>query len=332
MISVSAILALGGMGLFLGLFLAIAAKKFEVKLDPKVEKLIETLPGVNCGACGYAGCNAYADAISKGEAAVNLCAPGGAETIKNISNIMGINEVTNVVKKVARVMCQGTNQHTNRKYKFDVELKTCAGSMLYFIGDKECDYGCMGHGDCKVVCPFDAIEITDKGIARIIEEKCTACGKCIKACPKSIIKLVPEKSKITVLCSSKDKGAEAKKICSIACIGCGICAKACPVSAIEVKNNLAIIDPKKCINCGICALKCPTNAIYDDIKEKKKAYIHDDKCKACTICKKACPFDAIEGEVKKKHIVIEEKCVGCGVCEEKCPFDAITMELKYDKK
>lgn len=332
MISMLPILALGGIGLFLGVFLAIASKKFEVKLDPKVEKLIDALPGVNCGACGYAGCNSYAEAISKGTAELNLCAPGGSDTVKNISSIMGLDAKGDVVKKVARVMCQGSNMHSKRKYEFDVEMKTCAGSILYFAGDKECDYGCMGYGDCKFVCPFDAIEITDKGIAKIIEEKCTGCGKCVKACPKSIIRLVPDTSRITVLCSSKDKGVDAKKVCSIACIGCGICAKVCPVNAIEVKNNLAQINPEICVNCGLCALKCPTNAIYSDIKEQKKAVINEEKCKACTICKKACPFEAIEGEVKKKHHVLQDKCVGCGICEEKCPFDAITMEVKYEKK
>ncbi len=319
------ILILGGLGLFLGIFLAIAAKKFEIKLDPKIEKVLESLPGINCGACGYPGCSAYAEAVANGEAVTNLCAPGGAEVVKKISDIMGLNSEESE-KKVARILCQGSNMHSQKKYDFDVELKTCASAILYFAGDKACEYACMGYGDCAEVCPFDAIEITDKGIAKVNEEKCTGCGKCIKTCPKSIIKLLPEKNKVTVLCSSKDKGATARKLCTISCIACGICAKNCPVSAIEVKNNLAVIDPEKCINCGICELKCPTNAIYNDIKEEKKAVIDEELCKACTICKKACPFDAIEGEVKKKHHVIADKCVGCGICAEKCPFNAIEME------
>ncbi|BDU49700.1 RnfABCDGE type electron transport complex subunit B [Haliovirga abyssi] len=325
------VLVLGGLGLFLGGFLAYSAKKFEVKMDPNVEKVFEALPGANCGACGYPGCSGYAEAVAGGKAEINLCAPGGGAVVEKISEIMGLNADIDEEKKVARVMCHGDNSKTTKKFEYDVTLKSCAASNLYYIGDKSCTYGCLGYGDCVAVCPFDAIHINDKGIAEVDEEKCTACGKCVIECPKHIINIVPEKSRHTVFCSSKDKGADSRKVCDVSCIGCGICAKNCPVNAITVENNLAKIDPEICINCGICELKCPTNAIKSDIKEIKKAHIEEEKCVGCTMCAKVCPVDAIEGELKHKHKIIEEKCVGCGACVEKCPTKAITLNTVVEK-
>lgn len=325
------VVVLGLIGLSLGLFLAFASKKFEVKLDPNVEKILSVLPGVNCGACGYPGCSGYAEAVSKGDAEINLCAPGGVEVVSEISSIMGLDAVETGEKKVARVFCQGDNSKTKKNYDFQGKIESCHNAMLYFGGDKSCGFGCLGYGDCVSVCPFDAIKINEKGIAIVDEEKCTACNKCVKACPKNVIKILPKSSRVSVLCTSKDAGAIARKVCEVSCIACGLCQKACPVDAIEIKNNLAIINPEKCINCGICALKCPTNAIKDDIKEIKKAEIIEEKCIGCTACKRVCPVDAIEGEVKKKHNIIYEKCVGCGLCLEKCKFDAIKMTSKIKK-
>lgn len=326
------IIVLGGLGLVLGVFLAYASKKFAVEIDENVEKVIEILPGINCGACGYPGCNGYADGVVLHSADINLCAPGGAEVVSNIAKILGQEVKEGGEKIVARVMCKGDNSKSTKRYDFNVDNKSCAASSIYFGGDKSCVYGCLGYGDCADVCPVDAIEITDKGIAIVDEDKCVSCGKCVKACPKYVIKMVPQKSEYTVFCSSKDKGALSRKVCEVSCIACTLCVKACPVDAIEITGNLAKIDPEKCINCGLCELKCPTNAIQSDIKEKKLAVIDEEKCIGCTICKKVCPVDAIEGEVKQKHKIIKDKCVGCGLCEEKCPVKAIEMEVTAVKK
>lgn len=326
-----AVLILGILGTIMGGFLAFAAKKFEVKLEPKIEELNSVLPGINCGACGYPGCGGYAKAIYNGEAPINYCSPGGEGVQHKIAQIMGLEVLEMGAKKTARIMCKGDNTKTNKKYIFDVETKTCANASLYFSGDKSCSYGCMGYGDCERVCPYDAIYINKKGIAVVDEKKCTACGKCIEHCPKHIIKIIPYSNKFAVFCSSKDKGTIARKLCTVSCIGCGICLRNCPVEAITMENNLAVIDGEKCINCGICELKCPTNAIVSDIKEIKKAIIVDEKCIGCTMCKKVCPVDAIDGEVKQKHKVNREICVGCGLCEAKCPVDAIYMETEVKK-
>lgn len=259
---VIAVVILGVTGLAMGLFLAFAAKKFEVQIDPKIEEIIGILPGANCGGCGYPGCSGYASAIVEEGAAMTLCSPGGASVAAKIGDIMGASVDTSGEKVVARVLCQGDNTFSKKRFDFDGELKTCSAVTLYAGGDKSCKYGCLGYGDCERVCPVGAIVVNGKGIASVDEEACISCGLCVKACPKSVIAMTPAAKKVTVKCMSKDKGGDAKKACGIACIGCGMCQRTCPFGAIEVSNNLAKIDPAKCKNCQLCVVVCPTKAIY----------------------------------------------------------------------
>lgn len=259
---VIAIVILGITGLAMGLFLAFAAKKFEVQIDPKIEEIIGILPGANCGGCGYPGCSGYASAIVEEGAAMTLCSPGGAAVAAKIGDIMGASVDTSGEKVVARVLCQGDNTFSKKRFDFDGELKTCSAVTLYAGGDKSCKYGCLGYGDCERVCPVGAIVVNEKGIASVDEEACISCGLCVKACPKSVITMTPVAKKVTVKCMSKDKGGDAKKACGIACIGCFMCQRTCPFGAIEVSNNLAKIDPAKCKNCQLCVVVCPTKAIY----------------------------------------------------------------------
>lgn len=324
------IIILGALGLLMGLFLAYASKKFEMKKDELVEKIIEVLPGINCGACGFPGCSGYAQAISEG-AEINLCAPGGNNVKEILVKLTGKNIVF-IDKQVARVFCQGDNLKVKKLFEFDADIKTCANANLYFGGDKACMYACLGYGDCIRVCPVDAIYNNEKGIVIVDEAKCISCEKCVKACPKKVMKMIPEKSKYTVLCNSKEKAKVARDNCSIACVACGICVKSCPVNAIELNGNLAKIDPEKCINCSICAIKCPTNAIKGDLKEHRIAEIIEEKCIGCTACKKVCPVGAIEGEIKQKHKIIDYKCIGCGLCIEKCKVNAIEIRKKVVKE
>ena len=320
-----AVVILGLTGLAMGLFLAFASKKFEVKVDERVSAITGCLPGANCGGCGFPGCGGYADAVVNKGAKPNMCAPGGKAVADKICEIMGMTaEVSDGPKIVARVLCQGKHENASQKYNFRGDIQTCASMNIYAAGEKSCAYACLGKGDCVKVCPVGAISIVD-GIAHIDEEKCVSCGACSKACPKLVIAMLPQPQKVNVLCSSKDKGADARKNCKTACIGCGMCAKACPVGAITIENNLAKIDPEKCTQCGLCATKCPTKAI-NSLVVPKKAVVHEDKCIGCTICAKNCPVGAIEGALKEKHKVDPAKCVGCGICATKCPKKAIEME------
>jgi len=248
------------LGFTIGLILAFAANKFHIDVDQRVKQLEEALPGINCGACGYAGCSGYATAIVNDNAEIQLCSPGGQDVIKEISTIMQKDaSANNIIPKTAYVFCQG-GTHAKDSYIYN-GVKTCKAASLYEMGPKLCNYGCLEFGDCIEVCQFDAIHYSDYGVPVVDEAKCTACGACVTACPKDLIEILPLKEIREVTCKSHDMGKVARQVCETACIGCTLCVKSCPYDAIVMDNNLAVINPEKCINCGICVEKCPTKAI-----------------------------------------------------------------------
>ncbi len=256
---VFAVILVGGIGLISGLVLSIASIVMAVKTDERVEKLREELPGANCGACGYSGCDGYAEALVKGETKPGLCAPGGVECNEKLGEILGVS-VEMAEERIATVKCNGTCDRVGSKMHY-VGVSSCAAANMLYSGNSACSFGCLGFGDCEKACQYDAIKVKN-GKAVVDITKCTACTACATACPKSIIEMMP-KAKVyaKVLCSNRDKGAVARKVCEVACIGCGKCVKTCPVDAIVVENNLARIDPAKCTACGECVTACPMNCI-----------------------------------------------------------------------
>lgn len=247
-----------GIGLICGIILAVSAKVMAVKTDKLVEALRNCLPGANCGACGYTGCDSYAKALKDGEK-TNLCIPGADSVAKKIAATLGV-EAEDVVEMVAVVSCNGHCSATGFKQNY-VGVQNCAAASLIYGGTGKCVFGCLGYGDCAAVCPNGAICVKD-GVARIDVSKCTGCGMCAKACPKHLIRIMPEVRKTMVICSNREKGAVARTKCLNACIACKKCEKSCPNDAIHVINNLAVMDFDKCVDCSICASVCPTGVIH----------------------------------------------------------------------
>ncbi len=265
------ILTMAALGLLFSLGLAFAYQKLKVEEDPKVVAVSESLPQANCGACGFSGCRAFAEAVVEGGAPANGCPVGGGETARQIAEILGV-EAGEMIKKVARLHCRGDRAAAKDRGDY-LGLTTCYAANLVG-GNKQCSYGCMGYGDCVRACQFGAMYMDEDGLPKVIEENCTACGKCVDACPRNLFELHSLDQNILVFCRSLDRGPAAKKACKNACIGCGICARACP-DAIEIKDNLAVIlDYKKIEPDQIPAIeKCPTDSIgrlhrdEDDVTE-----------------------------------------------------------------
>ena len=247
-----------GVGLLIGLILSVASIIMAVPKDEKAEKILEALPGANCGACGYSGCSGYAEALAKGKAEVGLCAPGGAACTKAVSGILGVNTGA-VEPKTAAVRCMGSLEHTSYKAEYS-GIMSCAAALKIGGGLTACTHGCMGLGDCEAACPYDAIHVKN-GVACVDSGKCRACTLCVKACPRGIITIVPKKDMALVRCSNRDKGAVTRKLCDVGCIGCKKCEKACEAGAVTVKDFCASVDPSLCTNCGKCAEACPQHCI-----------------------------------------------------------------------
>jgi len=211
------------MGLVCGVALALAAKFMAVKEDPRVVEAEEILPAANCGGCGYAGCADYAKAIVFSDAALNLCAPGGAEVVAELAGLMGVSAEA-AEKKVAIVLCGGDSEKAPRKQMYN-GVADCGAAHAVGGGDKKCSYGCLGYGSCARACPVGAIEITAANLAYVHADICIGCNACVKTCPRGLIRMIPEGTALHVMCGSKDKGPIVKKACQVGCIGCRLCVK-----------------------------------------------------------------------------------------------------------
>lgn len=253
-------------GVVVGVLLAIAAKVFEVKQDPRVPLVLECLPGANCGGCGFAGCAAVAEAIVKGEINVNACPVGGAAVAEKIAAVMGV-EAGATVRRRAQVMCSGSCDIAKKKYDYD-GARDCVAASKIGGGDKLCPNGCIGLGTCAEICQFDAITVKN-GVAAVDYRKCRGCGMCVEACPKHIIKLIPFDAGYWVGCSSVDKGAVTRSYCDAGCISCKMCERACEHGAITVNDFVASIDYEKCVGCGKCEAACPRKIIWSAEKQRR---------------------------------------------------------------
>lgn len=258
------ILTLCALGVLSAVILYFVAQKFKVEEDPRIDEVEKMLPGANCGGCGFAGCRGMADALVKqDDISALFCPVGGGDCMKAVAAYLG-KSAPEKEPQVATVRCSGTCDKRPRTNEYN-GAKSCAVASSLYIGQTGCAFGCFGFGDCVVSCAFDAIRMNPAtGLPEVDPDKCTACGACVKACPKMIIELRkkwPKNRAVYVSCVSKDKGAVVMKACKAGCIGCGKCQKVCAFGAITIENNLAYIDPQKCKLCRKCVNECPTGAI-----------------------------------------------------------------------
>ncbi|MCM8799169.1 MAG: RnfABCDGE type electron transport complex subunit B [Candidatus Omnitrophica bacterium] len=268
MVIISSVIILGALGILFGLSLSWAAKKFSVRVDARLEKIYSLLSQANCGACGFSGCLGFAESLLEGKSHPHRCPVTSQAALEKIAKILGVS-LESKTKRIAILHCLGGK--LNAKDKFEYRgTDDCISANILLGGQKLCMYGCIGLGTCVRVCPFSAIKMNEDNLPVIDEEKCTACGKCVEACPKGLFSIIEEDKLYLVSCKSRDLSKDVLKSCKVGCIACRKCEIACPTGAIKVKDNLATIDYNLCNNCGACFEVCPQKII---LKKENKIWM-----------------------------------------------------------
>ncbi len=253
-------------GVFFGISLATAARKFFVPSNPLVDEVRDQLPSANCGACGFAGCQSYAEAVVENpNVKTTLCIPGGADVAQRVAELTG-KALGEIKELVAVLRCHGTTAVARNQAEY-IGIQTCSAAILTFGGPKACKNGCLGLGDCERICQFDAIAIGKEGITVVDYDKCTGCGMCVSICPKGILELYPKNHRVELSCVAKNKASVVREVCLVGCITCRRCVSKCPAGAIEWTGTTIKIDHEKCIAYGpdckeICVDICPTSVLH----------------------------------------------------------------------
>jgi len=254
------------LGVVFGLTLAAVARRFHVATNPLVDRVRAQLPSANCGACGFAGCQAYAEAVvERASVSPSLCAPGRATVAEALARLTG-KDVGTVTDRIVVMRCHGTSAFARDEALY-AGLDTCAAASLVFGGPKACKNGCLGLGDCVKVCPFDALSIGPEGISVVNESKCTGCGLCVPACPKELFEFYPRNRRVELSCVAKDKQSVVRATCMVGCTLCRKCVAKCPAGAIAWDGRTILIDHEKCLAYGpscqeVCVDICPSTILH----------------------------------------------------------------------
>ncbi len=251
------VLALTVLGVVFAALLGLLHRFFGVTPDPRVDAILSNLPGANCGACGFPGCQAAAEAIARGSAPANVCVPNPAENARAIASLMK-QPLAERARQTARLHCAGGDRAADR-YAYRGILSCAADTLLG--GHKACSYGCLGHGDCLAVCAFGAIRMQG-GLPVIDPARCTACGRCAAQCPKKLIEIAPAGTPACVRCASQDRGGAVRSVCPPGCIGCGVCARKAP-ALFRMDGNLALVRHEATDFSGLdeALASCPVRVI-----------------------------------------------------------------------
>ena len=241
MLLLTALLVMTSLAAVIGLLLAFSSKKLYVPKDERQLALSEALPGINCGACGFPGCDGYAAALNTGKTKdLTLCPPGGNSAAAALGQILGW-EAGEVAAEVAFVQCQGSPDYAKSEFNYQ-GLQDCQAAALLFKGSKSCQYGCIGLGSCIKQCPTDAISISKDSLAVVAPDLCIGCRKCLPVCPTKVIQMIPQGAEYAVICNALDHGKVTRSNCKVGCIGCRVCEKKYPDLQFKVRENLARVD------------------------------------------------------------------------------------------
>ena len=249
------------LGLGFAIILLIANEKLKVQQDERVEKILAALPNINCGSCGFAGCQEYAKAVVADPTLLGRCFPGGQKTMHDVAAVLNLQISNSNAPKRPIVHCHAHSDDKTYYAKYR-GIPTCTSANA-LVNVQACKFGCLGYGDCAAACKFDALDVID-GPATVNYKKCTGCGACSKACPRNLIEMVPfaHENMMTVACKNKENGKTTRSICKVGCIGCGLCAKQTDIFTVE--DNLARLDYSKYQPNGqteTAMNKCPTGVI-----------------------------------------------------------------------
>lgn len=261
--TLTAIVILGAIGVTLAIILYLVSKRFAVDEDPRIDEMEQRLPGANCGGCGYPGCRNFAEACVRDDLNRLFCPVGGNDTMKAVAVVLG-KEPVQTAPKLAVLLCNGACDKRPKTNRYD-GAPSCGIEALTYAGDTACSYGCLCQGDCVDACTFGALHMDPTtGLPVVDERRCTACGACVNTCPRGLFELRrqgEDGKRVYVACRNKDKGATARKACTVACISCSKCQQVCPSEAITIAENLAYIHDMACTACGTCVSVCPTGTI-----------------------------------------------------------------------
>ncbi len=251
---------LGGIGLVFAALIALTYRKFSVWEDPRIDAVAALLPGANCGACSRPGCRAFAEAVVEGAMTPAACTVSSADVKTEIAEYLGV-AVGQVEQRVARLLCAGGDDVAPPLAQYR-GLATCKAAAAVAGGAKSCPWGCLGLADCEVACTFDAIRMSPTGLPVVIPARCTACGDCVRACPKDLFVIMPMSQRLIVQCKSLLEGEAAERACRVACNACGKCVVDAAPGLIQIRNGLAVVDYAKNDLAGPDATRrCPTGAI-----------------------------------------------------------------------
>jgi RnfABCDGE-type electron transport complex B subunit len=263
----------------LGLALGFFKQFFAVEQDPLIGRIREILPGANCGACGFPGCDGYAAAIAAKEAGPSKCSVGGQEVAGKLAALIGGS--AEVTPMVAVVACRGTRDKALLKGEY-LGVRSCRAAKIAAGSVKRCTWGCQGFGDCVKACQFGALSLGPGGIPVVDYSRCTGCKACASECPQHIIRVTPKDLKGPLpLCSNLNVlKSQVARNCKAGCIKCELCVKNCPEQCIKMANGIPVVDYAKCTGCGTCTVKCPVKVMklmQDDVVFPKAA---DEKAAA----------------------------------------------------